>query len=141
MTSALIVPKDNHPVQENTNKVISYESTKEIFLSRKESFPMEDAIDINNHEIENLPLLIAGYEARNKDYVDNNFFNKITGGSIRGDLDMREHSIKFLKFDESESSAARVAELSLKFDKHGGRISGPTTFETEIFAPFVAVFR
>ena len=45
---------------------------------------------------------------------------------------MREHSIKFLKFDESESSAARVAELSLKFDKHGGRISGPTTFETEI---------
>ena len=58
MTGALIVPKDNQPVQENTNKVISYESTKEIFLSRKKSFPMEDAIDINNHEIENLPLLI-----------------------------------------------------------------------------------
>ena len=109
MTSALIFPKDNHLLEGNTNKVISYESTREIFLSRKESFPMEDAIDMNNHEIENLPLLIAGHEARNKDYVDNNFLNKITGGSIRGDLDMRGHSIKFLKFDESaESFAARV---------------------------------
>ena len=108
MTGALIVPKDTHPVQGNTDRVISYESTREIFLSRKESFPIKDAIDMNNHEIENLPLLIAGHEARNKDYVDNNFLNKITGGSIRGDLDMRGHSIKFLKFDESESFAARV---------------------------------
>ena len=65
------------------------------------------------------------------------FLNKITGGSIGGDLDMSGHSMKFLKFDRSESSAARVAELSLKFDKHGGRISGPTTFVCEVFVPLL----
>ena len=57
MIGALIVPKDNHPVQGNTNKGISYESTREIFLSRKESFPVEDAIDMNNHEIEIKPAI------------------------------------------------------------------------------------
>ena len=127
MIGALIIPKDNYPVQGNTNKVISYESTREIFLSRKESFPMEDAINIKKHEIENLPLPISGHKATNKDYADNIVLNKITGGSIGGDLDMRVHSIKFLKFGGSESSAARVAELRNLINTKEGFL-GLTTF-------------
>ena len=48
--------------------------------------------------------------------------------------------MKFLKFDESESSAARVVDSSLKFDKHRGRFSGPTTFETEVFVRLLPSF-
>ena len=53
----------------------------------------------------------------NKQYVDNNFLNRLTGGQIGGDLDMRGHSIKYLKSDKSDSAAARVAELNTKADK------------------------
>ena len=46
MIGPLIVPKDNYPVQGNLNKVINYEATREIFLSRKESRPMNTEIDM-----------------------------------------------------------------------------------------------
>ena len=39
MTGALIIPKDNYPVQGNTNKVISYESTRDIFITKRK-FPL-----------------------------------------------------------------------------------------------------
>ena len=48
-----------------------------------------------------------------KRYVDQNFISS-SGGQVNGDLDMRGHTIKFLKLDNSESSAARVAELKKK---------------------------
>ena len=50
-------------------------------------------------------------------YVNNNFLNRLTGGEIGGDLDMRGHSIKYLKYDTDDSAAARVAELNSKADK------------------------
>ena len=50
-------------------------------------------------------------------YVNNNFLNRLTGGQIGGDLDMRGHSIKYLKYDTDDSAAARVAELNSKADK------------------------
>ena len=55
--------------------------------------------------------------ACSKGYADNNFLNRLTGGQIGGDLDMRGHSIRYLKLDKTNSSAARVAELNLKADK------------------------
>ena len=105
---------------------------------------MEAIINMNNHVVENLGEAKYNHEAVRKDqldgalaivntdlgnkadksYVDNNFVNKITGGSIGGDLDMRGHSIKFLKFDNSDSAAVRAAELNLKLDKNGGQMNG-----------------
>ena len=46
MAGSLVVPKDNYPVQGNLNKVISYESQREIFLSKKEGGRMEQHIDM-----------------------------------------------------------------------------------------------
>ena len=65
------------------------------------------------HDIE-VPNPTTNNHACNKFYIDNNFLNRLTGGQIGGDLDMRGHSIKYLKFD---SAAARVAELNSKADK------------------------
>ena len=63
-------------------------------------------------------------QATNKYYVDHNFLNRITGGQIGGDLDMRGNTIKYLKLDNTESAAARVAELNLKLNRSGDKIDG-----------------
>ena len=63
-------------------------------------------------------------QATNKYYVDHNFLNRITGGQIGGDLDMRGNSIKYLKLDNTESAAARVAELNLKLNRSGDKMDG-----------------
>ena len=63
-------------------------------------------------------------QATNKHYVDHNFLNRITGGQIGGDLDMRGHTIKYLKLDNTESAAARVAELNLKLNRSGDKMDG-----------------
>ena len=66
-----------------------------------------------NNEVSNP---ISNNQPINKLYADSNYLNRLTGGQIGGDLDMRGHSIKYLKFDKSDSAAARVAELNLKAD-------------------------
>ena len=63
-------------------------------------------------------------QATNKHYVDHNFLNRITGGQIGGDLDMRGNTIKYLKLDNTESAAARVAELNLKLNRSGDKMDG-----------------
>ena len=63
-------------------------------------------------------------QATNKYYVDHNFLNRITGGQIGGDLDMRGNTIKHLKLDNTESAAARVAELNLKLNRSGDKMDG-----------------
>ena len=51
LTGDLVLPHDSYPVQGNTNKTVSYETQREIFLSRKESFPMQADINMNNSGI------------------------------------------------------------------------------------------
>ena len=70
MTGSLIVPKDNYPVHGNLNKVISYESQREIFLSKKEGDRMEQHIDMGGLNIVNLKSPTASNHASNKGYVD-----------------------------------------------------------------------
>ena len=70
MTGSLIVPKDNYPVHGNLNKVISYESQREIFLSKKEGGRMEQHIDMGGLNIVNLKSPTASNHASNKAYVD-----------------------------------------------------------------------
>ena len=71
-----------------------------------------------------VPNPTSNNQAANKYYVDHNFLNRLTGGAIGGDLDMRGHKIKFLELDNSDSSAARVAELNLKLSLGGGTMTG-----------------
>ena len=54
LSGDLILPHDSFPVQGNTNKAVSYEMQKEIFLSRKESFPMQTDINMDNNFIQNV---------------------------------------------------------------------------------------
>ena len=71
----------------------------------------------------------------NKYYVDHNFLNRLTGGQIGGNLDMRGHTIKYLKFDNADSAAARVAELNLKLNRSGGAITGDLVLQKKYQYP------
>ena len=75
MTGDLILPHYNYPVQGNTNKAISYETQREIFISRKETFPMETSLDMNNYVIENIAEATSDHQALRKSQLDNALVN------------------------------------------------------------------
>ena len=93
MSGDLILPHDNYPVQGNTNKVINYESQREIFLSRQESFPMQADINMNNNFIQNIATPTSSHQVTNKGYCDYNFLNRQKGGVLMGPLSMNRNDL------------------------------------------------
>ena len=105
MIGPLIVPKDNYPVQGNLNKVINYEATREIFLSRKESRPMNTELDMGGFSIDNIKDPINSDQAVNKKTLDNalnvkantsdlNDYMKLDGSKVMtGTLNMNNNRI------------------------------------------------
>ena len=93
MNGDLILVHDNYPVQGNTNKAISYETQREIFLSRQESFPMQADINMNNNFIKNVATPTSSHQATNKGYCDYNFLNRQKGGTIMGSLSMNQNDL------------------------------------------------
>ena len=93
ITGDLILPHYNYPVQGNTNKAISYETQREIFISRKETFPLETDINMNNNLIQNVATPTSSHQATNKGYCDYNFLNRQKGGVLTGPLSMNRNDI------------------------------------------------
>ena len=93
MTGDLILPHHNYPIPGNTNKVINYESQREIFLSRQESFPMQADINMNNNFIQNIATPTSSHQVTNKGYCDYNFLNKQKGGVLMGPLSMNRNDL------------------------------------------------
>ena len=93
MTGDLILPHHNYPIPGNTNKVINYESQREIFLSRHESFPMQADINMNNNFIQNIATPTLSHQVTNKGYCDYNFLNRQKGGVLLGPLSMNRNDL------------------------------------------------
>ena len=93
MTGDLILPHHNNPIPGNTNKVINYESQREIFLSRQESFPMQADINMNNNFIQNIATPTSSHQVTNKGYCDYNFLNRQKGGVLMGPLSMNRNDL------------------------------------------------
>ena len=106
MTGDLILPHHNYPIPGNTNKVINYESQREIFLSRQESFPMQVDINMNNNFIQNIATPTSSHQGVNKGYCDYNFLNRQKGGRIMGSLSMNQNDLFEIPAPKYESSAA-----------------------------------
>ena len=106
LTGDLILPHDNYPVQGNTNKAVSYETQREIFLSRKESFPMQADINMNNKFIQNVATPTTSHQGANKGYCDYNFLNRQKGGRIMGSLSMNQNDLFEIPAPKFGSSAA-----------------------------------
>ena len=93
MSGDLILPHHNYPIPGNTNKVINYESQREIFLSRQESFPMQADINMNNNFIQNIATPTSSHQVTNKGYCDYNFLNRQKGGMLMGPLSMNRNDL------------------------------------------------
>ena len=93
MNGDLILPHDSYPVDGNTNKAISYETQREIFLSRQESFPMQADINMNNNFIQNIATPTSSHQVTNKGYCDYNFLNRQKGGVLMGPLSMNRNDL------------------------------------------------
>ena len=93
MTGDLILPHHNYPILGNTDKVINYESQREIFLSRQESFPMQADINMNNNFIQNIATPTSSHQVTNKGYCDYNFLNRQKGGVLMGPLSMNRNDL------------------------------------------------
>ena len=93
MNGDLILPHDSYPVEGNTNKAISYETQREIFLSRQESFPMQADINMNNNFIQNIATPTSSHQVTNKGYCDYNFLNRQKGGVLMGPLSMNRNDL------------------------------------------------
>ena len=106
MTGDLILPHDSYPVDGNTNKAISYESQREIFLSRQESFPMQADINMNNNFIQNIATPTSSHQVTNKGYCDYNFLNRQKGGMLMGSLSMNQNDLFEIPAPKYGSSAA-----------------------------------
>ena len=117
MTGSLIVPKDNYPVHGSLNKVISYESQREIFLSKKEGGRMEQHIDMGGLNIVNLKSPTASNHASNKAYVDSEirkipitdsskFIKKDGSVLMEANLDMNNNFITNLKSPTASNHAS-----------------------------------
>ena len=113
MTGSLVVPKDNYPVHGNLNKVINYESQREIFLSKKEGGQMEANIDMNNNTIFNVKDPTQADQATNKKYVNNQLEKKLDKGS---DIDMKNKSIINLDLPSNQRDAACVEFVNNRID-------------------------
>ena len=113
MTGSLVVPKDNYPVQGNLNKVISYETQREIFLSKEEGGLMKQSINMNNNFITNVKDPVNSDHCVNKKYVENQLEKKLDKGS---DIDMKNNSIINLDLPSNQRDAACVEFVNNSID-------------------------
>ena len=132
MTGDLILPHDNFPVQGNTNKAVSYETQREIFLSRKESFPMQADINMDNNLIQNVATPTTSHQGANKGYCDFFFLNRQKGGRIMGSLSMNQNDLFEIPAPKYGSSAVNKNYVDAKIPvdttqfvkKTGDRMTG-----------------
>ena len=106
LSGDLVLLHDSFPVQGNTNKAVSYETQREIFLSRKESFPMQADVDMNNNFLQNVATPTSSHQGANKGYCDFFFLNKQKGGVLMGSLSMNQNDLFEIPAPKYGSSAA-----------------------------------
>jgi len=102
-----------YPVHGDLTKVINYQDTRNIFLSKKEGGKMEASINMNNNTIYNVKDPEQVDQATNKKYVDNqlikNWIKKV-------DIDMKNHSITNLNLPSNLRDAACVEFVNYRID-------------------------
>ena len=102
-----------YPVQGDLSKVINYQDTRNIFLSKKEGGKMEASIDMNNNTLYNVKDPEQVDQATNKKYVDNQLVKKLDKAA---DIDMKNNSIINLDLPSNPRDAACVEFVNYRID-------------------------
>ena len=104
-----------YPVHGDLTKVINYQDTRNIFLSKKEGGKMEASIDMNNNTIYNVKDPVQADQATNKKYVDNQLAKKLDKGA---NIDMKNKSISILIFHQTKETLHVSSLLTTDLVKH-----------------------
>ena len=113
MSGDLILQSQPYPIHGNTNKAISYNTARNIFLSKKEGGSMLQSLNINNHFITNIKDPVNSDHGVNKKYVENQLEKKLDKGS---DIDMKNKSIINLDLPSNQRDAACVEFVNNRID-------------------------
>ena len=103
-----------YPIHGDLSKVINYQDTRNIFLSKKEGGKMEASIDMNDNTIYNVKDPVQADQATNKKYVDNQLVKKLDKDV---DIDMKNNSIINLNLPSNKRDAACVEFVNYRIDE------------------------
>ena len=102
-----------YPVHGDLIKVINYQDTRNIFLSKKEGVKMEASIDMNNNTIYNVKDPVQADQATNKKYIDNQLVKKL---DKEANIDMKNKSIINLNLPSNQRDTACVEFVNNRID-------------------------
>ena len=127
MNGDLILQPQSYPIHGNTHKVVSYNTIRNIFLSKKEGGSMLQSLDMNNHFITNIKDPVNSDHGVNKKYVDNQLAKKLDKNA---DIDMKDKAITNVKFPVNQKDVAtveyitqRITNSQKNYLKHDGTTS------------------
>ena len=128
MTGDLILQPQSYPIHGNTNKIISYETMRGIFLSKKEGGSMLQSLDMNNNFLTNVKDPVNVDHGVNKKYVDNQLAKKLDKGAK---IDMKNNAITNVKFPVNQKDVATV-EYITNSQKNYLKLDGTTSMSGDL---------
>ena len=132
MNGDLILQPQPYPIHGNTNKAISYNTARNIFLSKKEGGSMLQSLDMNNHFITNIKDPVNSDHGVNKKYVDNQFAKKLDKDTT---IDMKDNAITNVKFPVNQKDVATVEYITQKItnsQKNYLKLNGTTSMTGDL---------
>ena len=128
MSGDLILQPQPYPIHGNTNKAISYNTARNIFLSKKEGGSMLQSLDMNNHFITNIKDPVNSDHGVNKKYVDNQLAKKLDNDTT---IDMKDNAITNVKFPVNQKDVATV-EYITNSQKNYLKLDGATSMTGDL---------
>ena len=132
MNGDLILQPQPYPIHGNTNKAISYNTARNIFLSKKEGGSMLQSLDMNNHFITNIKDPVNSDHGVNKKYVDNQLVKKLDKDTT---IDMKDNAIINVKFPVNQKDVATVEYITQKItnsQKNYLKLNGTTSMSGDL---------
>ena len=132
MNGDLILQPQPYPIHGNTNKAISYNAARNIFLSKKEGGSMLQSLDMNNHFITNIKDPVNSDHGVNKKYVDNQLVKKLDKDTT---IDMKDNAITNVKFPVNQKDVTTVEYITQRItnsQKNYLKLDGTTSMSGDL---------
>ena len=132
MNGDLILQPQPYPIHGNTDKAISYNTARNIFLSKKEGGSMLQSLDMNNHFITNIKDPVNSDHGVNKNYVDNQLAKKLDKDTT---IDMKDNAITNVKFPVNQKDVATVEYITQRItnsQKNYLKLDGTTSMSGDL---------
>ena len=132
MNGDLILQPQPYPIHGNTNKAISYNTARNIFLSKIEGGSMLQSLDMNNHFVTNIKDPVNSDHGVNKKYVDNQLAKKLDKDTT---IDMKDNAITNVKFPVNQKDVATVEYITQRItnsQKNYLKLDGTTSMSGDL---------